>query len=369
MKYAIKRLRHSDLTFFEAYFRRATGSKQKAINLDARIFADEFFPRLSRANAERPKRLLLDLVITGPNGAPALTLARKAILEKKNWRLNGELVNNPLEAPQRFDVLAPDDIAVLAFDGDDTPSFIALAIFASASPDDASAFAALAARIGDESMVATDVDTLRAAFAGLAEGHAAHSIVPDAAFEEAVADAAQGGVVGVLKLGEIARTHKAAPRITPAALERLRRRAFEIGEAGEELIADVMDRDLEAGKFVSHAWVSRTNAAAPYDFTHTNAAGAVTRIDAKTTTGAFTRLFHISGAELLEAASGSGPYLIYRVYELTETGARLRRSNDITAFARSVLERLKGLQAGIHIDNFSIDPALLTWADEEVLEA
>src|SRR5690349_21175946 len=131
MKYAIKRLRHSDLTFFEAYFRTTSGSKQKAINLDARIFADLFFPRLSRANADRPRRLLLDLVVTGPDGAPALTLVRKAILEKKNWRLNGELVNNPIEAPQRFNMLAPDDIAVLTFDGDETPTLVGLALFSS----------------------------------------------------------------------------------------------------------------------------------------------------------------------------------------------------------------------------------------------
>jgi hypothetical protein len=370
MKFAIKRLRHSDLTFFAAYFRKATGSKQKAINLDAAIFADLFFRRLSRLNPDRPRQVFFDLSITGPNGAPPMMLARKAILDAKNWRLNGELVNNPDEMPTRFDALAPNDLAIMAFEGDDEPIAVGLVLFAAASERDRPAFEALAPVIGDHSMVATDASHLSSTLSGLASDHPARVLIPDAEFEAALEDAAVGGIAGTARLLEIVRTRPITPKISAAALERARRRAEQIGAAGEALIAGLLEEEIVAGKIASHEWVSRANAVAPFDFTARDPAGTTTRIDAKATTGPFERRFHISGAEMVEAARGTGPYVIYRVYALTEEGrrAKLRRSTDIGSFARNVVAQAALLPFGALVDGFTIDPAALTWSPEESLD-
>jgi hypothetical protein len=80
MKLAIKRLRHSDATFFAPYFQRAAGTKQKAITLEARIFADMYYPGLSHGNPDRPEEMLVALTITGPDGAPPVTWTRKVLL-------------------------------------------------------------------------------------------------------------------------------------------------------------------------------------------------------------------------------------------------------------------------------------------------
>jgi len=369
MKFAIKRLRHSDLTFFTAYFRQATGSKQKAINLDAKIFADTFFPRLSRTNPDRPKRVFFDLAIVGPDAAPAMTLARKAILEKKNWRLNGELVNNPLEMPARFDVLAPEDIAILAFDGDEEPAAVSMVLFAAASTQDRPGFDALAKVIGTNSMVITDADQLSALLAGLAPSHPARALLSDSEFEDAVEDAAVGGVVGTEKVLQIVRTRPVPPKITAATLEKARKRAEQVGQSGEDLVADLLENEAAAGKIAAYSWASQENPLCPYDFTATDAAGVVARIDAKTTNGPFARKFHISGAEMLEAASGSGPYFIYRLYELDEEEgtAKLKRSSDITSFAQSVVKHSASLPSGVLVDGFTVDPAVLSWSGEESL--
>lgn len=370
MKFAIKRLRHSDLTFFTAYFHaRAANSKQKAINLDARIFADLFFPRLSRLNPGRPRQVLFDLTITGPNGAPPMVLARKAILEAKNWRLNGELVNNPLEMPTRFDMLAPEDIAIMAFDGEDQPAAVSLVLFAAASQRDQPAFDRLAPVVGDESMVTTDAAQLLSLLAGLATDHPARALLPDAEFEAALEDAAVGGVSGTVRLLELVRTRPVTPKISAAALEKARRRAEQIGAAGEALIADLLDEEVNEGKIASHVWASKANAAAPFDFSTLDSAGVSTRIDAKTTTGPFERRFHISGAEMIEAAGGTGRYVIYRLYALTEEGqAKLRRSADIGDFARSVIAQAALLPLGVLVDGFTVNPSALTWLPEEALD-
>ena len=300
-------------------------------------FADLYFPRLSRANPDRPKRIFFDLTIVGPDGAAPMPLARKAILEGKNWRLNGELVNNPLEMPNRFDILAPDDIAIMAADGEDEPAAVNLVLFAAASAKDKPDFDALAPITGAESMVTTDAVQLAALLVGLAADHPARTLLPDSEFDQALEDAAVGGISGTEKLLELVRTRPVTPRITAAALEKARRRAEQIGQAGEELIADLLEAEVAAGKIASFAWSSRANAATPYDFTSIDSAGTVVRIDAKTTTGPFGRKFHISGAEMLEAASGAGVYQIYRLYELTDDGeAKLRRSSDVTDATRTI---------------------------------
>ncbi len=367
MKFAIKRLRHSDLTFFAPYFRSAIGSKQKAINLDAKIIADEFFPLLSRANPDRPRRLLLEVSICGPRGASPIQLARKVVLEGKNWRLNGEMVNNPEDDPTRFDLLAPDDIAVMSFEGEAAPSAVSIALFASACAQDRAVFSALDAAIGEESMVVTDTQRLSAMFSGLPDEHPALILTPDAVFEAALEDAAAGGVAGSRCLNEL--SGAGIRRVDAATLSRTRQRDDESAAVGEDLIASLLEREQAEGRVAFHVWVSKTNAASPYTFSVTEASGSCAHISVKTTTGEMERALHVSAAELMDAASGIAPWRIFRVYQLNPGSARLRRSADLSALAKEIIEHSVSLPRGVSTDGFSIDPALLDWSDEEVLES
>src|SRR6185295_7252799 len=106
---AAKQLSASDLTLFAAHFHRAgQRSKQKAINLNADIFVSGFYPGLR----DRTTETHFGLTIIGPGNAGPYILSRKAVRTAgaKNWRLDGEIVNDPVDQAGRFDRLAEDDI-------------------------------------------------------------------------------------------------------------------------------------------------------------------------------------------------------------------------------------------------------------------
>ena len=73
-------------------------------------------------------------------------------------------------------------------------------------------------------------------------------------------------------------------------------------------------------------------------------------------------------AELIEAANNS-PYKIYRIYDLTDDGAHLRVSDDISPLA-SKLKKLheEHMPAGVRVDGFSISTTALSWRDEIYVE-
>ena len=119
-KLAIKKLSASDLTFFEWHFRHNNAGNQKAINLNADIFIKELYPSLpDNPSINNKSRLPIDLYIYGPGSSPELNLQRKITkqVSYKNWRLNGEFVNDP-ESPERFKPLEKGDFVVFEFAGE-----------------------------------------------------------------------------------------------------------------------------------------------------------------------------------------------------------------------------------------------------------
>ena len=129
-KLAVKRLTASDLTFFEWHFRNAPAGNQKAINLNADVFSDQLYPSLDNIVRKRQYKLGIDLWIAGPAAAQPVNLQRKIIkgASYKNWRLDGEIVHNPEDQPDRFNVLVPGDIALLGLEGDLFPDTVSLVL-------------------------------------------------------------------------------------------------------------------------------------------------------------------------------------------------------------------------------------------------
>lgn len=149
MKFAIKRLTRSDLTFFESKFRTIRAGNQKAINLNRDVFEKALFPAAAVAAQDVDFKLPVTVDIFGPDGAPQYRLARHITkgTTYKNWRLNGAFVPDPDDQPQRFDGMAEGDIAVLGFEGEPVPSRVAL-ILVTPSGADASLHAKLLEEVG-----------------------------------------------------------------------------------------------------------------------------------------------------------------------------------------------------------------------------
>jgi hypothetical protein len=142
-RFAVKRLTASDLTFFEYQFRTRDVGNQKAINLNADVFIDQLYPVLPDYAVEIAGRVPIDLSIYGPDGAPLHDLQRKIVKfgTYKNWRLDGEFVYNPDDSPERYNSLAPGDVAVMAFTGDVVkPDAATLVLLSQAAPADTALF-------------------------------------------------------------------------------------------------------------------------------------------------------------------------------------------------------------------------------------
>lgn len=364
--YAIKRLTHSDLTFFKSYFQKATGSKQKAINLDAVIFAQLFYPNLSRSNLDRPSKLLFDLRIIGPNAAQGVYFARKAILQAKNWRLNGELVDDDTD-PKRFSILSPDDLAILKFSGEPYPDKVDLVILSHSGDADRQLISFLEPLLGNNSMVSVDEADLTKLLAALSEKHPASDVLPDLEFDLDLEDASFGAAVfddpKPAKEGQ-------PPKVNFVSSEQLRKakiRAEQIGVLGEELIASWLASKLEAGEITGFEHIAASNAVSPFDFEIVDSTGETSLLDVKTTTGGFSRKFHISHAEARKAAFDTQPYFIYRVFELEKSGhAQLCISEDISAFAKEILKH--HLPEGVTPDSYSVSPSAIKWSPSMKLD-
>lgn len=123
-KIALKRLTHSDLTFFHYYYSHQGDkpSKQKALNLTSSVFVGELYPELKKSNA--PEKCPIALHLYGPGLLDAHVLQRKILKQQKNWRLNGEYIYPPEDNPHRYEDLQPNDIAVIGFVGDPYPSLV-----------------------------------------------------------------------------------------------------------------------------------------------------------------------------------------------------------------------------------------------------
>jgi hypothetical protein len=366
---AIKRLTASDLTFFESLFRTIGAGNQKSINLNADVLTGQLYPGLSAIAeaADPPNEVGLALTIHGPAAAPPYALRRKIVkgTAYKNWRLNGEFVYDPPDQPGRFDMLRPGDIAVFAFRGSPAPTAVTMVLLAAASPADAAMQRNLLGLVpGVRSMARVTPERIEATLraAGADANHPLGSIAASPEDDAALEDVAQGGAKGAGRLGT---TRKARP-VSPAELARAKQAAERIGLEGEAFVDLHLTRQERAEGMGRHEWVSQINAISPYDFFVSLNGGVsdLQKVDVKSTRGRFDADFHMSLAELREAADSPGPYRIYRVYELTPEGGTLRISGEVRGLAQRLLAAHNAaVFDGICADSFSIPPGAtdLTW--------
>lgn len=360
-KFALKRLTASDLTLFEWHFRNHNAGNQKAINLNADVFVDELFPSIDLVAGPGEGKLPLDLWIIGPGLAPPVNLQRKIIKGSayKNWRLDGEFIFNPPDNPDRFNVLEPGDFSLLAFQGDIAPVTATVIFVARAHPADRALHEAIE-KLGwpaRRTMVALSEEQIQeiAAQASLPSDHPVVAL----GLTEELREAAQGSAKAAEKLLRSGRVI----RLSAADLRRARETAEQTGELGEGLISAYLQSEKDAGRIKDFEWTSRINAVSPFDFRVTQINDQQELVDVKTTSGAFERDLHISIPELKTMALGANPYRIFRVFEATKDGAKMRISTEIKAFAIGALDVLAKLPKGVTADSVSVEPAALVFSD------
>ena len=231
--FALKRLTASDLTLFKWHFENRNAGNQKAINLNADVFADVLFPSIEVASRGMGGRLPLDLWLFGPGAAGPINLQRKIIKggAYKNWRLNGEFILNPDEQPDRFNVLEPNDFALITFEGDVMLTAASILLVAQKHDEDQALFAALSVMTsGAPSMIALAEEALRtlAVKAGISPTHPLYAL----ALSEDLKDAALGSAPATERVMRVARMVS----ITASDMRRAREVAEDNGRLGEELV-------------------------------------------------------------------------------------------------------------------------------------
>ncbi|GAB6053045.1 hypothetical protein JCM17960_18650 [Magnetospira thiophila] len=130
---AIKILTGSDLTFFDTFFKRSNIGNQKAINLNADVFAKQFYPDFAERSLGEEVEVPVAVTVFGPYPGKPYHFAR-SITKKmtyKNWRLNGAAVPDPDDEAGRFDQLVVGDLGVLEFHGDSVPEAVQIVIVSS----------------------------------------------------------------------------------------------------------------------------------------------------------------------------------------------------------------------------------------------
>ena len=354
-KLALKRLTASDLTFFEWHFRNGDAGNQKAINLNADVFTGQLYPALR----ERQNKIGIDLRIAGPAAAKPINLQRKIIKGSayKNWRLDGEFVYNPEDAPSRFNLLSPGDLALLGFEGKLKPDTVTLLLVAKAVFEDQILFQGLDDVLGTQRMMVLENDTLRGMCERLdvPQSHPVWSVVSD----EDLTEAAAGQAPAVDRL----LSRPAYAILSLNDLRKARRAAEEIGRLGEELVDLHLGGLLATGKITNYEWASDINAIAPYDF-RVQRGGIWEKLEIKTTAGDFSREFHLPRSELREMARGRETYRIGRVYRACPDGAKLRVSQELRSYGELILDALSGLPAGVTPDGVTILPDDALFGDE-----
>ncbi len=261
-KLAIKRITASELSFFKWQYYQKPSSRQKAINLDANVFVEKLYPGL--ADPSSPRKFKVDLVIHGPGLEGRYGLQRKILKSEgsKNWRLNGEIVTNPEENPQRFDVLAPDDFVIFDFNEGLQPSSVTLTFLSAAIPEDTGFYQALD-RAGIKRMRTLTPSELDEAIKMVAPVpmHPIYQLTLDTDKLNAdVEDAALGGSRGRTRLRASTR------KISREDFQKAKENADAVGLTGEQFVNEYLTQLKAAGQIRDFAWVSAQNAISPYDF-------------------------------------------------------------------------------------------------------
>lgn len=356
---AIKRLSASDLTLFAYQYREVPAGNQKALNLNANIFVGKFYPALRQSGDQ--DRFPIDLYLYGPGTADEYNLQRKILKQEKNWRLDGEMIHNPEDQPQRFDHLAPNDLAVFEFNDAAFPDTVRVLFLSASSPEDGPLIAPLNELLGTSSMVSVSVADLERVLKDplIAPDHALRGFVISADPESLILE---GPVVPQSLV-----SMRARPRLSFEALQRIRESAGRLGRLGEELVNDYLQALRDSGQIHSFEWVSRIDAISPYDFWFSMDGQDRVLLDVKATKGDFDRALHVSHAELKRMADGPERYDLYRVFAINEGNGSLRVAKDTGGFARSILATLEQLPAGVFADGVTIAPAMLMFTQSSIV--
>ena len=354
-KLALKRLTKSDLTLFAWHFRNQPAGNQKAINLNANVFTGQLYPGLR----EHQGNIGIDMWIAGPAAAEQINLQRKIIkgARYKNWRLDGELIHNPEDASERFNILQPDDVALLGFEGEPIPARVTLVLVGQTAQQDKVLYRGLDGVLANKSMTVVMSDKLGELCDqwNVPQSHPVWLLTRN----EDLVEAAMGQAPAVTRLLNRTQTKN----MSLDDLRKARRAAEDMGRLGEELVDYHLNTIFEAGRIVKYEWTSNLNAIAPYDF-RVERTGAWQKLEIKTTAGDFKREFYLSFGELCEMASGEEEYVIGRVYQASPKGAKLRISQELQAYGRSILDVFTSLPEGVTSNGVTVRPDDLMFGEE-----
>jgi hypothetical protein len=288
-------------------------------------------------------------------------LQRKILKQEKNWRLDGELVHNPDDQPQRFDELSPDDIAVFEFNEGIYPTTLRAVFAASSVAADTTLHTALNRFLGLRSMSALTARDLEqiTRLAGVPQSHPIYGL--------ALSDDLENVVSGDPQAIETLLSTPNRPKWSAEDLRRANERASRTGSMGEQLVNDYLQKLKDEGTIIAFEWVSSKDAISPYDFWITYDGTAKIFLDVKSTSSVFERPFHVSTPELRQMVRGAERYDIYRVVLTTEESGKLRIATDVASFAQGILATLSALPDGVIADGVTISPSSLAF-DPETIE-
>lgn len=346
---ALKRFSHTDLTWFEEYYRspqnlnkveREDGSvvyepraRQKAINIDARLLK-KIYPNVMENIKNEKASFLVQVTIYGPDlSFTPQVEARPLLLQKKNWRLNGRTIHTAPNHPNRYSKLRKGDVAIFQFEGDEKPEELRIILLNDEVIEQSSLISMLARQVGSSrtSMVVISEPGLRGMLtdAALPPEHPAWMLT------RTDAEDSEGLPLEPVSRDTFVPYAKRHRRTSTKAglLESMNRRR-EAGDKGEEWIRGRLEEMLDAGALIDYKWVSsEEDAVAPYDFRVTPTGEEEFFMDVKSTDGDFSSQLVMSYAELLEAAYGPTPYRLCRVWGVSTSTPSYR----LTAPLREVL--------------------------------
>lgn len=136
-----------------------------------------------------------------------------------------------------------------------------------------------------------------------------------------------------------------------------------VGEAGEKLVNKYLENCMESHLIRNFAWESKHDPFAPFDFQVENNDGSIIFIDAKSTAKTFETDIFISYAELQKMRE-SDCYLIFRVYLIMETTARMRVSANMKTIASEVLSYMEQAPYGVLPESVMLSPNRIDFDDE-----
>lgn len=356
---AVKKLTASDLSFFAHHLKL---SKQKGVNLNSDILVEEFYPALRN----QLNSIVLPLRILGPGGADPHVLSRKIVRTPgaKNWRLNGEIVNDPADEANRYLPLVAGDLAIFSFDGGVTPDGIDMVVVSAIG--DAPLHRMIVGEVdldGRQSMkkvVVADIDRWRDLTVAHYRGtHPLSTLIVPSTVEDALFGSAD-------EQDETAKKDGRGAAISKEGVKRQLQASEDTGQRGEEAFNRLL---LGIGQPEgSYEWVSQTHARAAFDFLINGPKwkpelGAV-HLDVKSTRGERGAAMHMSMAEVRFAARTPN-YRIGRVYGLDSGDANALILSGVHERCAEIIRALgDALPTGVSVDSFEIALEGLSVEDE-----